>query len=106
MVLETTFVTCAEFWAGFTTVWVEDPAHNERGRFTLSSVPAAHAERQTGDRAAHPLARSRVLGHRLLLVADHVHDRVDECEVGEGLGEVAEVAAGRGLELLGVEVQR
>ena len=40
------------------------------------------------------------------LVADHVGDRVDQRQVGEGLREVAEVAAGGGVELLGVEAER
>ena len=41
-----------------------------------------------------------------LLGADHVHDRVDEGQVGEGLREVAEVAAAAGVDLLGVEAER
>src|SRR5258705_12863587 len=40
-----------------------------------------------------------------LLVGDHVGDGVDQGEVGEGLGEVAEVAAALGLQLLGVKVE-
>jgi hypothetical protein len=35
-----------------------------------------------------------------------VHHRVDQRQVREGLGEVAEVAAGGGVELLGVELER
>jgi TQXA domain-containing protein len=42
---------------------------------------------------------------RLLLGADHVHDGVDQRQVGERLREVAEMASGAGLDLLGVEVQ-
>src|SRR3954447_7971199 len=41
----------------------------------------------------------------LLLGADHVNDGVDEREVGEGLREVAEVAAAAGIELFGVQVE-
>ena len=41
-----------------------------------------------------------------LLGADHVHDRVDQREVREGLREVAEVAAGARVDLLGVEAER
>ena len=40
------------------------------------------------------------------LVADDVRDRVDQGEVGEGLREVAEVAARGRVELLGVEAER
>src|SRR6476661_8543883 len=40
-----------------------------------------------------------------LLVGDHVGNRVDQRQVGESLGEVAEVAAGLGLQLLGEEVE-
>src|SRR3954467_5639026 len=40
-----------------------------------------------------------------LLVGDHMGDRVDQGEVGEGLWEVAEVAARLRLQLLGVEVE-
>ncbi len=38
-------------------------------------------------------------------VGDHVGDRVDQGQVGEGLREVAEVAAAARLQLLGVEVE-
>src|SRR3954464_8918685 len=40
-----------------------------------------------------------------LLVGDHVRDRVDQGEVGEGLREVAELAARLRLQLLGVEAE-
>src|SRR5689334_18133327 len=40
-----------------------------------------------------------------LLVGDHVGDGVDQRQVGEGLGEVAQMAAALRLELLGVEVE-
>src|SRR5688500_10455329 len=42
----------------------------------------------------------------LLLGADHVHDGVDQREVREGLGEVAEVAAGARVDLLRVQAER
>jgi hypothetical protein len=41
-----------------------------------------------------------------LLVGDHVEHGVDEREVGEGLGIVAQMPAGLGVELLGVEAKR
>ena len=42
----------------------------------------------------------------LLLRSDEVHHRVDECEVGEGLWEVAVVPACVWVQLFGIEVQR
>ena len=42
----------------------------------------------------------------LLLVPDHVHDRVDEGQVGERLREVAQVPAGPRVDLLRVKQQR
>ena len=53
------------------------------------------------------VARELLVGllHRLL-GADHVHHRVDQREVGEGLREVAEVAARAGVDLLRVEAER
>src|SRR5438128_4551248 len=41
-----------------------------------------------------------------LLGSDHVHDRVDQREVGECLREIAEVAPAPGVDLLGVELER
>ena len=41
-----------------------------------------------------------------LLGSDHVHDGVDEGQVGECLREVAEVAARARVDLLGVELER
>ena len=43
---------------------------------------------------------------RSAAVGDHVRDGVDQRQVREGLGEVAEVATARGVELLGVETER
>ena len=51
------------------------------------------------------LSRARAV-RRSLLRGDHVRDRVDQREVRERLRVVAEVAAARGLELLGVELER
>src|SRR5579875_1103037 len=42
----------------------------------------------------------------MLVGPDHVHHGVDEREVGERLREVAEVAPGLGVDLLGVEAER
>jgi hypothetical protein len=36
---------------------------------------------------------------------DDVHHGIDQGQVGEGLGEVAQVAPGPGIELLGIELQ-
>ena len=81
-------------------VWTyEEPYDAVReiaGRVAFYANRVEH-ERRLGSALSQP---------RLLLVADDVHDRVDESEVGEGLGEVAEVAAGGRVELLGVEVER
>ena len=65
-------------------------------RRVLSGVlaHAAHLAEDGGDAAVFAL-----------LVGDHVGDRVDQRQVGEGLGEVAEVAAALGLQLLGEEVE-
>src|SRR5581483_10861790 len=60
--------------------------------------------RQRADLAEHRGRRARLpLGH---LIGDHVLDRVDERQVREGLGEVAQVIAGHGVELLRVEAER
>src|SRR4051812_38178552 len=45
-------------------------------------------------------------GLEALVGPDHVHDRVDLRQVGEGLGEVPEVAPRAGVDLLGVEPER
>ena len=42
----------------------------------------------------------------VFLGTDHVHDGVDEREMCERLREVAEVAAGARVDLLGIEMQR
>src|SRR5690242_21893297 len=53
------------------------------------------------------LAVERELARLQALVgADDVHDGVDQRQVREGLREVAEVAPGLGVDLLGVEHQR
>src|SRR5215212_12063325 len=58
VVQETTFVTCARFWAGSCSLCETNPAHNGRGRPPSPSVTAAHTERHAGDRAARrPLPR-------------------------------------------------
>ena len=50
--------------------------------------------------------RSRPAGLGLSsLVGDHVGDRIDQGQVGEGLGEVAEVTIGSGVDFLGEQVQ-
>jgi hypothetical protein len=41
-----------------------------------------------------------------LIGADHMHHRVDERQVGEGLREVAEMTAGARIDLLGIEPER
>ena len=56
--------------------------------------PAAGAEARR-PRSAPVGPRRAALG-RLLVGADHVHDGVDQRQVGERLGEVAQVAAGLG----------
>ena len=45
-------------------------------------------------------------GLEALVCPDDVHDRVDQRKVGEGLREVAQVAAGARVDLLGVETER
>src|SRR5436189_6160999 len=42
---------------------------------------------------------------QVMIGADDVHDGVDEGQVGEGLGEVTQVASGACVDLLGVEVK-
>jgi MFS family permease len=58
---------------------------------------------------APDVAPARPLGAgalgELLVGADDVHHRVDQRQVGERLGEVAKVAAGFGVDLLGVEAE-
>src|SRR5438874_9516768 len=41
-----------------------------------------------------------------LLGSNHVHDRVDQREVGECLREIAEMAPTSGVDLLGIELER
>ena len=54
-----------------------------------------------------PLHRPRATRARLLLVGpDHVHDGIDQRQVRKRLGEVAQVAAGDRVDLLGVEPER
>src|SRR5262245_14054390 len=55
--------------------------------------------------AAHLAEDGRHPAVFALLVGDHVGDGVDQRQVGERLGEVAEVAAGVRLQLLRVEVE-
>jgi len=45
-------------------------------------------------------------GDQGVLGSDDVHDRIDQCQVGEGLREVAQVAARARVDLLGIEAQR
>src|SRR5713226_553189 len=52
-----------------------------------------------GQRALEPVGRAA-------LGPDHVHHRVDERQVREGLREVAQVPAAARVDLLGVELQR
>src|SRR6187200_2351084 len=53
-----------------------------------------------------PARLQQRLGRGEIMVgADDVHDGVDEGEVREGLREVAQVASGPGVDLLGVEVE-
>ena len=49
---------------------------------------------------------ARLLALAQLLVGDHVRDRVDQRQMGEGLREVAELRAAERLDLLRVEAER
>src|SRR3954470_11585704 len=62
----------------------------------LASVLGTGAHlRRGGDRQA-----------RAALRADHVEQRVDQRQVGEGMREVAQVAAGVRIQVLGIEAER
>ena len=93
------------------------PRHDARE--TLEEmVTAARAQGLIGAASARSaVTRARVIpsGDRSppgarppppLLVGDHVHHRVDQRQVGERLRVVAEVPAGVGVELLGVQPER
>src|SRR5947209_1127053 len=77
-----------------------------RARSGCSATPGRTAAASHSGAQARQLAGARELTHVELEVgADDVHHGVDQREVGESLREVAEVAAGLGLDLLGVELE-
>ena len=88
-------------------------AHGHRAQPARTARPTARRPPRSPKRSlwreGAPLAVGGFRPEHALLVLlgpDHVHDRVDQRQVGERLREVAEVAAGARVDLLGVEPER
>ena len=95
---------------GYGTVQVQRGcSHTYEGQTIVTTILDNVAEQPA--LALHPLhprgGRHENAGAvRLFVGADHMHYRIDQCQVGERLREVAQVPAGARLDLLGVQVQR